>query len=422
MSAQTEPDTAADPTAARAAGAGAAHDDQSMGGYARRWWAGVRSGDLGSLPIVIGLIIIAIVFQSQNSNFLTAGNFLNLIIQAAGIMTIAMGVVFVLLLGEIDLSVGYVSGVGGAIAALLTLPGGHFEFAGFPAIVVVLLAGLAIGTLHGILFTKVGIPSFVVTLAGLLAWNGAVLLLIGDKGTVVIQSELITNLANGFISEGLSWVLVLVAVLGYAGAQLLKRRERQQSDLPLEPMALVGLRVGGLAVLLAAVVWVVNQDRGVPYIFLVLGVLYVILGWLMTRSRFGRHVYAVGGNPEAARRAGINVDRIRIACFAICSMMATLGGVVLASRLVSVDTGAGGGTILLYSIAAAVIGGTSLFGGRGHVRAAVLGAIVIASIDNGLGLLGLASGTKFIITGLVLLAAVTVDSVSRRNLASSGRA
>jgi D-xylose transport system permease protein len=411
---------APDPTAATPGPAGP--QGESLRHYAARWWVGVRGGDLGSLPIVVGLLIIAVVFQSQNSNFLTAGNFLNLLIQAAGIMTIAMGIVFVLLLGEIDLSVGYVSGVGGAIVALLTLPGGHFEFAGFPAIVVVLVVGLAIGTLHGLLFTKVGIPSFVVTLAGLLAWNGAVLLLIGDKGTIVIQSSLIVNLANGFISDAASWALVALAVAGYAGMQLLHRRERRRAELPVVPLSLLGLRVALVAVLLAAVVYVVDQDRGVPYIIVVLGGLYVILAWVLERSRFGRHVYAVGGSPEAARRAGINVDRIRIACFAIASMMATLGGVVLASRLTSVDTGAGGGTILLYSIAAAVIGGTSLFGGRGHVRAAVLGAIVIASIDNGLGLLGLASGTKFIITGLVLLAAVTVDSLSRRNLASSGRA
>jgi D-xylose transport system permease protein len=414
------PATAPDPTAATPAPTGP--EGESLRDYAARWWVGVRGGDLGSLPIVIGLLIIAVVFQSQNSNFLTAGNFLNLLVQAAGIMTIAMGIVFVLLLGEIDLSVGYVSGVGGAIVALLTLPGGHFEFAGLPAIVVVLVVGLAIGALHGLLFTKVGIPSFVVTLAGLLAWNGAVLLLIGDKGTIVIQSTLIVNLANGFISDAASLALVVVAVGGYAGMQLVHRRERQRADLPIVPLSLVGLRVALVAVLLGAVVYVVDQDRGVPYIILVLGGLYVILAWVLERSRFGRHVYAVGGNPEAARRAGIDVDRIRIACFAIASMMATLGGVVLASRLTSVDTGAGGGTILLYSIAAAVIGGTSLFGGRGHVRAAVLGAIVIASIDNGLGLLGLASGTKFIITGLVLLAAVTVDSLSRRNLASSGRA
>jgi D-xylose transport system permease protein len=337
-------------------------------------------------------------------------------------MTIAMGVVFVLLLGEIDLSVGFVSGVGGAVVALLILPGGHFEFGGVVAIACVLVVGILIGTLHGLLFTKVGIPSFVVTLAGLLAWNGAVLLLIGDKGTIVIQDQLIVNLANGFISDAASWAVFAVAVAIYAGVQLAQRRERARAELPVVPLSLIAVRVATMALLLGAVIYVVDQDRGVPYIFLVLGVLYVLWSWVLTRSRFGRHVYAVGGNIEAARRAGIDVDRVRIACFAICSMMATFGGVVLASRLASVDTGAGGGTILLYSIAAAVIGGTSLFGGRGHVRAAVLGAIVIASIDNGLGLLGLAPGTKFIITGLVLLAAVSVDSLSRRNLASSGRA
>jgi D-xylose transport system permease protein len=395
---------------------------ESLGAIAARWWAGVRAGELGSLPIFVGMVIIIIVFQSQNSNFLTAGNFLNLVIQAAGIMTIAMGVVFVLLLGEIDLSVGFVSGVGGAVAALLTLPGGHWEFAGFPAVVVVLLVGLAIGTLNGLLFTKIGIPSFVVTLAGLLAWNGVVLVLIGDKGTIVIQSSLIVNLANGFISSLASWILVVVAIAGYVAVQASRRVSRAKAELPVEPLTLVALRIGVLAIALALAVYVANEDRGVPYVVLMLAGLYIVFTYVLTRTRFGLHVYAIGGNIEAARRAGIGVDRVRIACFAIASMMATLGGVVLASRLTSVDTGAGGGTILLYSIAAAVIGGTSLFGGRGSIKAAVLGAIVIASIDNGLGLLGLASGTKFIITGLVLLAAVTVDSLARRNLASSGRA
>jgi D-xylose transport system permease protein len=400
----------------------AAPSGESLGAITRRWWAGVRAGELGSLPILVGMVIIVIVFQSQNSNFLTAGNFLNLVIQAAGIMTIAMGIVFVLLLGEIDLSVGFVSGVGGAVAALLTLPGGHWEFAGFPAVVVVLLVGLAIGALNGLLFTKIGIPSFVVTLAGLLAWNGVVLVLIGDKGTIVIQSSLIVNLANGFISSLASWILVAVAIAGYVGVQASRRIARAKAELPVEPLTLVGLRVGVLAIALALAVYVANEDRGVPYVVLMLAGLYIVWTYVLTRTRFGLHVYAIGGNIEAARRAGIGVDRVRIACFAIASMMATLGGVVLASRLTSVDTGAGGGTILLYSIAAAVIGGTSLFGGRGSIKAAVLGAIVIASIDNGLGLLGLASGTKFIITGLVLLAAVTVDSLARRNLASSGRA
>jgi D-xylose transport system permease protein len=412
----------ADPTESKKGDALAQHQEQStLGGEVRKWWEGVRAGDYGSLPIFVGLIIIAIVFRSQNSNFLTSQNILNLGIQAAGYMTIAMGVTFVLLLGEIDLSIGYVSGVGGAIAALLTLPDGA-AFAGLPAIVVALLAGLAIGTLHGVLFTKVGIPSFVVTLAGLLAWNGAVLLLIGSRGTVVIQSKLITNLANGFISDAAAWIIVVVAIVAYAGIMLLGRAQRAKAGLPLGAISIVAAKVIALAVVLAVVVWWVNKDRGVPYIFLVLGALFIFWTYVLNRTKFGRHVYAVGGNAEAARRAGINVDLIRIACFAIASLMATFGGIVLASRLVSVDTGAGGGQILLYSIAAAVIGGTSLFGGRGYIKAAVLGAIVIASIDNGLGLLNLSSGVKFVITGLVLLAAVTIDSLSRRNLASSGRA
>jgi D-xylose transport system permease protein len=413
------PPAAGTPTDSTAAGA---RPGSTIRSYLDSWWAGVRSGDLGSLPIIVGLLVIAVVFQSQNSNFLTAGNFVNLIVQAAGFMTIGMGIVFVLLLGEIDLSVGFVSGVGGVIAAQLTLLDGHHEFAGIPAVIVVMLAGLAIGTFHGLLITKIGIPSFVVTLAGLLAWNGAVLLLIGSKGTIVIQDKLIVNLANGFISPAAAWILMAGCVAAYGAVAAAQRRSRQKADLPVEPLSIVTVRLVALAVVLAVVVSVANQDRGVPYILVVLAAVYVIWTAVLTRSRFGRHIYAVGGNAEAARRAGINVDGIRIACFAICSMMATFGGVVFASRLASVDTGAGGGTILLYSIAAPVIGGTSLFGGRGTIKSAILGAIVITSIDNGLGLLNIEAGTKFVITGAVLLAAVTVDSLSRRNLASSGRA
>jgi D-xylose transport system permease protein len=395
---------------------------ETLSHYVRRWWVGVKAGDLGSLPIIAGLIVIAIIFQTLNSNFLTAGNFVNLIVQAAAVTTIAMGIVFVLLLGEIDLSVGYVSGVAGVIVALLTIPDGSHEFAAIPAIIVGLLAGLSIGLLQGALITKVNIPSFVVTLAGLLAWNGVVLLLIGDRGTVIIQSSLIINFANGFISDAAAWIIVIALALVYAGTLLYQRTARRRANLPMDPDALLVIRVAGLTVLAAAVVYVANKDRGVPYVFLVLAVLYILWTFVLSRTRFGRHVYAVGGNQEAARRAGINVDRVKMACFGICSMMAALGGVVLASRLRSVDTAAGGGSILLYSIAAAVIGGTSLFGGRGHIKSAVLGALVIASIDNGLGLQGYSQGVKFVVTGLVLLAAVTVDSLSRRGRAASGRA
>jgi D-xylose transport system permease protein len=389
--------------------------------YARRWWTDVRSGELGSLPIVVGLFVIAIVFQVQNDRFLTAGNFVNLIVQTAPYAVIAMGVVFVLLLGEIDLSIGYVSGVAGVLTALLLTPDGN-ELPTLVAIIVALLAGLAIGVLQGLIITKIGVPSFVVTLAGLLGWSGVVLLLIGSRGTVILQNDFVIGLANEFMPPGLSWLLAAACVALYAASQLISRRTRQRAGLATDPMAIVVARVAGLAVALAIVVAVANRDRGIPYAFIIVGALFVMWTFVLNRTRFGRHIYAVGGNAEAARRAGIDVDRIKIACFAICSLMAAVGGIMLASRLRSVDTNTGGGQVLLYSIAAAVIGGTSLFGGRGHVKSALLGALVMLSIDNGLGLLGLSSGVKFVVTGIVLLLAVTVDSISRRAQTSSGRA
>jgi D-xylose transport system permease protein len=290
------------------------------------------------------------------------------------------------------------------------------------AIGLALLAGVAIGTLHGLIITKIGIPSFVVTLAGLLAWNGVVLLLIGDRGTVILQDEFTVGLANDFLSDATAWLLVVVAVAVYAATQLNEVRVRRAAGLEHEPFSLVALRVGAVAGALAIVVYIANQDRGIPYVFLLVGFLLLFWTFVHRRTRFGRYVMAVGGNAEAARRAGVNVDRIRIAVFAIASFMAAVGGIILASRLRSVDTNAGGGSILLYSIAAAVIGGTSLFGGRGHMKSAILGALVIISIDNGLGLLGLGSGEKFVITGGVLLLAVTVDSLSRRRQTQTGRA
>jgi D-xylose transport system permease protein len=393
----------------------------TIGAYARRWIDNVRGGELGSLPIIVGLLIIAVVFQVQNDRFLTAGNFVNLMVQGAAYALVAMGIVFVLLLGEIDLSVGYVSGVAGVLTALLLLPDGSTVPTSV-AILAALGSGVLIGTLHGLVITKIGIPSFVVTLAGLLAWNGVVLLLIGTRGTVVLQDSFVIGFANDFVPKATAWILLVVAVAGFAVVQVLGLRQRAKAGLENDPPLIVALRVLGLLVALAAVVSIVNQDRGLPYVALLVGALLVFWTYVLRRTRFGRHVYAVGGNAEAARRAGIDVDRIRIACFAICSLMAAVGGIVLASRLRSVDTNAGGGAILLYSIAAAVIGGTSLFGGRGHIKAALLGALVIASIDNGLGLLGLSSGTKFVVTGCVLLLAVAVDSISRRGREQSGRA
>jgi D-xylose transport system permease protein len=399
----------------------AAPSRDTIGAYAQRWWIDVKAGELGSLPIVVGLIIIAIVFQTQNDRFLTAGNFVNLIVQTAPYAVIAMGVTFALLLGEIDLSIGFVSGVGGVLVALLLNPDGN-ELPTSVAIVLALGCGLGIGLLHGLIITKIGVPSFVVTLAGLLAWNGVVLLLIGSRGTVILQNDFVIGLANDFMAAGTAWVLWAVCVGLYAAVHLVRYRNRHKAGLATDPIAIVALRIVGLAVALAAVVLIANEDRGIPYVGILVGALLVIWSYVLNRTRFGRHVYAVGGNAEAARRAGINVDRVKIACFMIVSLMAVLGGIILASRLRSVDTNTGGGQALLYPIAAAVIGGTSLFGGRGTMKAALLGALVMLSIDNGLGLLGLSSGTKFVLTGGVLLLAVTVDSISRRGRAQSGRA
>jgi len=393
----------------------------TVSAYARRWLTDVRSGELGSLPIVVGLVVIAIVFQIQNDRFLTASNFVNLIVQTAPYAVIAMGVTFALLLGEIDLSIGFVSGVGGVMIALLLIPDGN-ELPTAVAFVVVLAAGLGIGVLHGLIITKVGVPSFVVTLAGLLAWNGVVLLLIGSRGTVILQNDFVIGLANDFMAPGLAWILAIACTALYAGVQLVRLRSRQKAGLASDPLVIIGLRIAGLGLALAIVVAVANQDRGVPYVGILVGGLLVAWSYVLNRTRFGRHVYAVGGNQEGARRAGINVDQVKIACFAIVSVMAVLGGIILASRLRSVDTNTGGGQALLYPIAAAVIGGTSLFGGRGTMKAALLGALVMISIDNGLGLMGLSSGTKFVVTGGVLLLAVSVDSISRRGRAHSGRA
>jgi D-xylose transport system permease protein len=392
----------------------------TLSDFARERLRSLREGELGALPIVVGIIVIAIYFQARNSNFLTAGNFVNLLAQMSAVTIIGMGIVFVLLLGEIDLSVGYVSGMGGVIAAVLLEPG-----KGIPTSVAVALGlgtGVAIGLLQGFFVAKLGVPSFVVTLAGLLGWQGVLLQIIGSSGTIVIQNKFINGIANDYVKHWLAWVVAILAVGAYVFQQLANIYRRRQAKLPNDPWLFVIGRMVLLGAAAIAVVAVANQDRGLPYVTLIMLGTYVFWTFVTQRTRFGRHVYAVGGNEEAARRAGINVARVKLAVFAICSGMAALGGLVLASRLSSVDTATGGGTILLYSIAAAVIGGTSLFGGRGTIKSALLGSIVIAMIDNGLGLLNVGAGTKDIVTALVLLAAVTLDSVSRRGREATGRA
>lgn len=393
---------------------------QSPAEYIQAYLRRVTSGDLGSLPIILGLIIIAIVFQSQNENFLTARNFVNLIVQMAGITTIAYGVVFTLLIGEIDLSIGFVSAVAAVtMTLLLREPGGWPWYA---AMGLALVTVAVIGVAQGLIITTFQLPSFVVTLAGLLAWNGVVLILIGGAGTVIIQDSVIIGIANFFLPAMWGWIVAAVFVGGYILIQLRQVMARRSQGLPTTPILIIALQSVGLIVLAAIAVYVCNQDRGVPFVGIILLGFLIGFSFVATKTPFGRYVYAVGGNKEAARRAGISVQRIQVLVFMISSTMAGMGGIILASRLRSVDTAAGGGNLLLNAIAAAVIGGTSLFGGSGRVSSAILGALIIMSVENGMGLLGLSSGVKFVITGLVLLLAVLVDAISRRSRSQSGLA
>jgi D-xylose transport system permease protein len=393
----------------------------SIGAVLRRRFEAIKQGEVGTLPVIIGLILIVAFFYFKNSNFLSAGNFTNLMTQMAAVTTIAIGVVFVLLLGEIDLSIGYVSGVAGVIVAELQLPDGSWEIKGIVAIVIAVLVTALIGAMHGSVVAYIGVPSFVVTLAGLLFWQGVILYVIGDTGVIVIQDTTINNVANYFFSNTAGLIIAAVATLLFVLATILGVVSRRRHGIFTDNVVLVAVKLIGFAVVaFGAVIWA-NRERGLPFAFLLVIVLLVFWTFIAERTTFGRHVYAVGGNAEAARRAGINVRTIRIFVFMISSGMAGLGGVILAARLNSVDLNAGGGTLLLDSIAAAVIGGTSLFGGRGRVISALMGALIISTVANGIDLLGYSSAIKFMVTGLILLAAVTLDAISRKRLERSGR-
>jgi D-xylose transport system permease protein len=386
-------------------------------GYVER----VRAGDVGSLPVFVFLAAITIFFYSKNENFLSASNFNNVWVQMATITTIAYGVVFVLLLGEIDLSIGFVSGVAGVIVAKLQIPDGSWEVTGVWAILIAMLICALIGALQGSFVALIGVPSFVVTLAGLLSWQGVVQKGIGQQGVIGIEDSTINNIANYFFSDGWGWMLAGVASAFYAATTLTGVLSRRTHGIRTDNLTVVAFKIAVIAALAFGAVHVSNKERGFPFAGVLILVLLVFWTYVARRTTFGRHVYAVGGNAEAARRAGINVARIRIVVFMISGAMAALGGVVAAARLNSVDLNAGGGTLLLDAIAAAVIGGTSLFGGRGEVKSAFLGALVIATIANGIELVGYSSATKFIVTGIILLAAVTLDTVSRRRLEKAGR-
>jgi len=400
--------------------AGPARVSAGLGHALRGRWEGIRSGDVGSWPVIAGLALIAVFFTQRNANFFTAANFDNLIVQVAGTATIAIGVVYVLLIGEIDLSIGYVSGVAGVLLAELQLPGSGHQFPGLIAIVLAVALGAVIGAFQGSFVALIGVPSFVVTLAGLIAFQGVIIKAL-PQGVIVIQNTLVNDVANYYFSDLVGWIIAVALTATYAASRLSGVLARIRAGIDVRFWWLeIGrvVAVGGIAF---AVVAIANRDRGLPFAGLLVAVLYIVMTYIARRTTFGRHVYAVGGNVEAARRAGINVARVRITVFMISSSMAAVGGIIFASRLRSVDLNAGGGTILLDAIAAAVIGGTSLFGGRGDVRGALLGALLIATIANGIALVGYSAATQYIVTGVILLAAVTLDTISRRRLEASGR-
>ena len=381
----------------------------------------VRGGDLGSLPLIAGLVVIWIVFQVLNPTFLSSTNLVNLTMQSAAVGTIAIGIVLVLLLGEIDLSVGSVSGLSAAILAV------GFVQLGLP-LPLVLLASLVAGGLAGLAFgllrTAFGVPSFVVTLGGLLGILGLQLLVLGKTSSINIpfDSVIVQFGTQWFLPVWASYTLVAIAVTVFAWNQVAQARRRAAAGLLATSTAVIAARSAGLLVVLGFATWYLNLTRGVQVPFALFLLLVVIMHFFLTRTRWGRSVYAVGGNVEAARRAGIRVNRVYISVFVLCSTFAAAGGILAAARLSAANSSSGGGDTNLNAIAAAVIGGTSLFGGRGSAFSAVLGILVIMSISSGLALLNPDSSIRYVVTGGVLLLAVVIDSLSRRSRAASGRA
>jgi D-xylose transport system permease protein len=391
----------------------------SLPEYLRAAFARVRGGESGVLPVVAGLILISALFQSLNSNFLTSRNLVNLLIQSAAISLLAMGEVYALLLGEIDLSIGFVSGIGGIVTAELVKQSTGWPWWG--AILVALLVCAVIGAVQGTIITRLGLPSFVVTLAGFLGFQGVMLLILGNGGSVPINDKVVNNLASGNLTPTASWIVMLAVVAVFALRTWRREGGRRASGLVAPPASLTILKIGAVLAAAIGVVLLCNADRGavvpirgMPWVVLI--VLAVLAAWtlLLSRTKFGRYIYAIGGNAEAARRAGVRLARIRTMAFVLASFTAGIAGIVYASRLRSVSTALDGGTLVLYAVAAAVIGGASLFGGRGKAVHALLGGLVIAAIDNGMGLQGYSAAAKYVVTALVLLAAVTIDAVARR--------
>ncbi|MBV8064187.1 MAG: sugar ABC transporter permease [Actinobacteria bacterium] len=387
----------------------------------------IRTGNLGPLPIIVGLIIVVVLFGFTATNFFTSVNFVNLIQESAGTAMLAYGVVFVLLLGEIDLSIGYVAGIGALIVAELQLPGSGHQLNGILAMLIAVLACAGIGAVQGGIIAFVGVPSFVVTLGGFLIWQGLILNVLEQRGTIIIQDRWINYTDLYIFSHWLGWIIAAIFTALYPISVLYKLIVARGTTIAKQNWYVVGARSLGLAVASFGVVAICNHGKiiktpeGLPLALLLVIIAFVALTFLAKWTTFGRHVYAVGGNAEAARRAGISVPRIRVLVFALSGAMAGIGGIIFASQVNSVALTFPPGNLLLNAIASAVIGGVSLFGGRGEVRGALLGALLIGTLQNGLNTLNVSNGWIYIVTGGVLLFAVTLDTFARRLQARSGR-
>ena len=423
-----DPDT--QPTTAAPAASGFDNDNRQAGGIgdsARDYVNRLRGGDMGSLPAILGLVVLVVIFASLNDKFLTTYNMANLVIQASAIIVLAMGIVFVLLLGEIDLSAGVAGGACATITALMLI---DYDWTWWLATLAGVAFGALIGMAIGSLVAFLGIPSFVVTLAFFLGLQAVPLKLIGSGGSLRYNDPVLRGLSIKNVPVTAGWIAAVVIVVAFAALSLWRYRSLSAKGLVHQPLGLVVIKIAVLAAIVLGLTALLSANRapnpnlfeisGIPWAAPVVIALLLFWTFVLTKTRFGRHLYAVGGNAEAARRAGINVRRVRVMAFVICTSMAALAGLLSASYTGKVSPGSGGGNVLLYAVAAAVIGGTSLFGGRGRAIDAVIGGLVIATIANGLGLLNQAAYINFVVTGGVLLLAASVDAISRRRRSSAG--
>jgi D-xylose transport system permease protein len=384
--------------------------DTRPGGALRKLGRMISEGQAGLLLVILMIAAIWIFFQFANSNFLSAGNITNLLLQNAAVATISIGVVLVLLLGEIDLSIGSVSGLTSAVMAVLMAQHGVSPIV---AILAALGVGALIGLFTGFMVTQFGIPSFVITLAGLLTWLGVQLAVLGETGTVNLSDSLVTDLTSTFFSPLVGWIIAVAGIVATGATMVLGRSRRRRAGLPVGSSRVMLAKLIGIIAVIVVAMLVFDRDRGLPLAVLIVLGLALLFVYITEQTRFGRHIFAVGGNDEAARRAGIRINRVRVIVFTLSSTLAATGGILAASRLLAVNQSSGGSDLLLSAIAGPVIAGTSLFGGRGSVWSALLGALVIGSITNGMNLLSVSSSVRYIVTGAVLMAAVTLEAATR---------